>query len=82
MVPLVEKEAIFKRLDLGEKVVVVTAKGYPDVATRELLATLSNMGAPVFALVDLDPHGIRSRQRCGLAAKTWRTRVPRCAWRG
>ena len=58
VVPLVEKEAIFKRLDLGEKVVVVTGKGYPDVATRELLATLSNMGAPVFALVDLDPHGI------------------------
>ena len=37
---------------------VVTGKRYPDVATRELLATLSNMGTPVFALVDLDPHGI------------------------
>ena len=28
---LVEKEAIFQRLDLREKAVVVTGKGYPDV---------------------------------------------------
>ena len=43
---------------LVEKAVVVTGKGYPDVATRELLAALSDMGALMFALVDLDPHGI------------------------
>ena len=57
VVLLVEKEAIFKRLDLGEGG-GRDGKGYPDVATQELLATLSNTGAPVFALVDLDPHGI------------------------
>ena len=59
LVLLVEKEAIFQRLDLGEKAVVVTGKGYPDVATRESLATLNDMGAPVFALVDLDRHEIK-----------------------
>ena len=36
----------------------MTGRGYSDVATRELLATLSDMGKPVLALVDLDPHGI------------------------
>ena len=81
LVLLIEKEAIFRRLDLGERMVVVTGKGYPDVATRELLATLSNMGTPVFALVDLDLYRIRSWQRCSLAAKPWRTMVSRCAWR-
>ena len=55
---LVEKEAVFQRLSLGEKVVVVTGKGYPDLSTRRFLAALSKMGLPVFALVDLDPHGI------------------------
>ena len=37
---------------------VVTGKGYPSITTRELLATLSDMGAPVFALVDLDRHEV------------------------
>ena len=37
---------------------VVTGKGHPDLATRELLAALSDMGTPMFALVDLDPHGV------------------------
>ncbi|KAF8250606.1 DNA topoisomerase IV, alpha subunit, partial [Wilcoxina mikolae CBS 423.85] len=55
---LVEKEAIFQRLDVGKNGVAVTGKGYPDVATRELLVRLAAMGKRVFALVDLDPHGI------------------------
>ena len=53
---LVEKESTIQRLDLWEKAVIVKGNGYPDVATRELLATLSDTGMPVFALVDLDPH--------------------------
>jgi len=54
----IEKEAIFQRLGVGKKGVAITGKGYPDVATRELLVRLAAMGKRVFALVDLDPHGI------------------------
>jgi DNA topoisomerase VI subunit A len=35
----------------------VTAKGYPDFATRHLLSILSGRGIEMFYLGDADPHG-------------------------
>ncbi|KAI5780761.1 Spo11/DNA topoisomerase VI subunit A [Geopyxis carbonaria] len=62
---LLEKEAIFHEIcdspssRFKESTIFLTGKGYPDIATREFLVLLSETtGCPVFALVDLDPHGI------------------------
>ncbi|KAG8941222.1 endodeoxyribonuclease [Tulasnella sp. 424] len=41
--------------------IIITGKGYPDVATRELVNTFSSEfpeNIPILALVDADPHGI------------------------
>ncbi|GAA5895322.1 hypothetical protein JCM8208_005977 [Rhodotorula glutinis] len=65
---VVEKDAIFQTLatsslldddELGAGV-LLTGKGYPDLATRELLKRLSDElpSTPIFALVDSDPHGL------------------------
>ncbi|XP_067937666.1 meiotic recombination protein SPO11-like [Watersipora subatra] len=62
---IVEKDATFQHL-LEEKVfnelgpcIIITAKGYPDLITRQLLRMLKDKYAhlPFFALVDADPHG-------------------------
>ncbi|KAI0371147.1 DNA topoisomerase IV, alpha subunit [Pilatotrama ljubarskyi] len=67
---IVEKEAVFQtlcRLRLGTchslpgRGLVITGKGYPDVATRQLVQTLSaNLpeSIPILALVDGDAYGI------------------------
>lgn len=64
---IIEKEATFRSLigsaqwsTLGLHGVVVTAKGYPDVASRQFLRQLGNNAPqiPMFVLVDLDPDGI------------------------
>ncbi|KAI9360064.1 Spo11/DNA topoisomerase VI subunit A, partial [Zopfochytrium polystomum] len=64
---VVEKEATFRSLvdagfcrrqPGGAYCVLVTGKGYPDVATRAAVRKLEEMGLPVFALVDADPHGV------------------------
>lgn len=61
---VVEKEAVFKTLCgsaskfIQEKCVLVTGKGYPDVATRELCSRLSEGSREMLAVVDYDPHGI------------------------
>ncbi|KAI5844185.1 Spo11/DNA topoisomerase VI subunit A [Tricharina praecox] len=57
----IEKESIFHRLSftpLRTAGVLVTGKGYADIATRELLSLLATQGRRVYALVDLDPYGI------------------------
>ncbi|KAI0645380.1 DNA topoisomerase IV alpha subunit [Trametes meyenii] len=67
---VVEKEAVFQTLcrlrltthaGLPGKGLVITGKGYPDVATRQLVRTLSTNlppHVPVLALVDGDAYGI------------------------
>ncbi|KAI5802147.1 Spo11/DNA topoisomerase VI subunit A [Pyronema domesticum] len=55
---LVEKESIFQRLTVPSGGIIVTGKGYTDIATRELLRRLADTGLRIFALVDYDPHGI------------------------
>lgn len=93
---VVEKEAVFRALACadGKRGVVVTGKGYPDVATREVVRLLaaarrSSDGARLrmFVLVDLDPHGvdIAATYRFGSVAMAWenhRLAVHRLEWVG
>ncbi|KAH7342004.1 Spo11/DNA topoisomerase VI subunit A [Rhizoctonia solani] len=67
---IVEKEAIFQTLcTLGftsvhtsiGKGIIITGKGYPDLATRQLVSVFSNdlpERIPILCLVDADPHGM------------------------
>ncbi|THH30927.1 hypothetical protein EUX98_g3252 [Antrodiella citrinella] len=67
---VVEKEAVFQTLahmqitrfgDFNGPGIVITGKGYPDVATRQLVCTLAENlpdSVPILALVDADPYGI------------------------
>lgn len=87
---VVEKEAVFRSLACGggRKGVVVTGKGYPDVATREVVRMLADVGKlRVFVLVDMDPHGIEimATYRFGSVAMAWenhRLAVERVEWLG
>lgn len=61
---VIEKEAVFQKL-LQENCpralncILVTGKGYPDVATRMLVKLLSDkMDLPVYIIVDADPFGV------------------------
>uniref|UniRef100_A0A0N5AQJ5 DNA topoisomerase (ATP-hydrolyzing) n=1 Tax=Syphacia muris TaxID=451379 RepID=A0A0N5AQJ5_9BILA len=62
---VVEKEATFQKLIqedfffIFHPALLVTGKGYPDIATRQLLKNISSANnIPAFGLVDSDPHGI------------------------
>ncbi|CAE6457035.1 unnamed protein product [Rhizoctonia solani] len=67
---IVEKEAIFQTLcTLGfasvhtsiGRGIIVTGKGYPDLATRQLVSIFSNElpdSIPILCLVDADSHGV------------------------
>ncbi|KAJ3009578.1 endodeoxyribonuclease, partial [Thoreauomyces humboldtii] len=60
---VIEKEATFQTL-LSEwfvqkfDCVILTGKGYPDLATRQLVFLSPEHHTPLYALVDADPHGI------------------------
>ncbi|CAG8972767.1 hypothetical protein HYALB_00006859 [Hymenoscyphus albidus] len=65
---VIEKEATFRTLatskywqdSLAGKGIIITAKGYPDIQTRQFLHLLSTQHSspPIFALVDFDPDGL------------------------
>ncbi|KAJ7141475.1 Spo11/DNA topoisomerase VI subunit A [Mycena epipterygia] len=67
---IVEKDAVFQTLcrvrladhpGLSGRGIIITGKGYPDVATRQLVATLSAClprRIPILGLVDGDPYGL------------------------
>ncbi|KAK3377542.1 Spo11/DNA topoisomerase VI subunit A [Podospora didyma] len=65
---VIEKEATFRTLAESQYAnnskaghgIIVTAKGFPDLATRRFLSILHSVRPTltVFALVDFDPHGI------------------------
>ncbi|KAL0119769.1 hypothetical protein PUN28_007896 [Cardiocondyla obscurior] len=64
LVLVIEKDAVFQKL-LEEncshtlRCILVTGKGYPDVATRMLVKMLSEkMDLPVYIVVDADPFGV------------------------
>ena len=63
LVLVVEKDAVFQRL-LEERIlskfpglVMVTGKGVPDLATRQLVHLLS-VTLPVLIITDCDPYGL------------------------
>ncbi|KFY44396.1 hypothetical protein V495_03483 [Pseudogymnoascus sp. VKM F-4514 (FW-929)] len=65
---VIEKEATFRTLSTSHHArtsragpgLLITAKGYPDIATRALLHLLpSTRGCPpIYVLADYDPHGL------------------------
>ncbi|KAF2095945.1 DNA topoisomerase IV, alpha subunit, partial [Rhizodiscina lignyota] len=69
---VIEKEATFRTLassdfwdTIRRRAIVLTAKGYPDIASRSFLRLISSpsfrnryCSPPVYALVDFDPDGI------------------------
>jgi hypothetical protein len=60
---LVEKEGIFQRLidDGGiDGCIIVTGKGFPDLATRALVWTVYRQypNLPIYGLADCDPYGV------------------------
>ena len=59
----VEKETIFfqivaARLHDRFPVAIITGKGFADLGTRELLASLSSRNLPIYGVVDADPFGV------------------------
>ena len=92
---VVEKDAVFQRL-LEEGVmtgslppcVMVTGKGVPDLATRQLVHLLATQcGLPVLLLTDCDPYGIEIAlcYKFGSLAMAWapeRLAVPSSLWIG
>ncbi|XP_076758419.1 meiotic W68 [Xylocopa sonorina] len=64
MILIVEKDAIFQKLledDCTSSLncILVTGKGYPDVATRMLVKLLSEkLELPIYIIVDADPYGV------------------------
>lgn len=92
---VVEKEAVFRTLAYGGggRGIVITGKGYPDVATREVVRMLSEAKTgegrllPVYILVDMDPYGIEimATYKFGsvaLAHENHRLAVERVEWLG
>jgi len=74
---------------MAGKGILVTAKGYPDIQTRQFLKLLSKQQSvvPIFALMDFDPDGIgiMSTYRYGsvaLAHENAHLAVPRMRWLG
>lgn len=63
---IVEKDTVFQRLinddifnRIKKKIVLITAKGYPDINTRVLLKKMStDLLKPIYIIVDADPHGV------------------------
>ncbi|KAL5313601.1 hypothetical protein ACEPPN_018022 [Leptodophora sp. 'Broadleaf-Isolate-01'] len=65
---VVEKEATFRTLATNQywndsqagRGIIITAKGYPDIQSRQFLHLLSTYHPtiPIFALVDFDPDGL------------------------
>lgn len=63
---VVEKDTVFTRLmednimeKIGSKIILITAKGYPDINTRVLLKKIEvELCIPIYIIVDGDPFGI------------------------
>lgn len=61
---VIEKEGVYTRLSEDRfydkfPCILVTGKGYPDLATRALVYTLhTELGLPVYGLCDCNPYGI------------------------
>ncbi|MCK4895782.1 MAG: hypothetical protein KAS47_03180 [Candidatus Heimdallarchaeota archaeon] len=60
---VIEKDAVFNRLAEDQfydyvPSILVTAKGQPDIATRQFLKKINDdLNLPIFAIMDADPYG-------------------------
>jgi len=92
---VVEKDAVFQRLleegiltSVLAPLIMITGKGVPDLATRQLLYHLSSyLRIPVIILTDCDPYGmdIFLMYKYGSLAMTWANEplaVPSSVWLG
>ncbi|KAL7026491.1 hypothetical protein ACKWTF_005043 [Chironomus riparius] len=63
---VVEKDTVFTRLieenimeKIGKKIILITAKGYPDINTRVMLKRIEmELQKPIYIIVDADAYGI------------------------
>ncbi|OBT52587.1 hypothetical protein VE04_07047 [Pseudogymnoascus sp. 24MN13] len=94
---VIEKEATFRTLSTTHHArtsragpgLLITAKGYPDIATRALLHLLSSTRGcpPIYVLTDYDPHGISilstyAHGSASLAHQNDGLAVPNLRWLG
>ncbi|VDO04169.1 unnamed protein product [Rodentolepis nana] len=82
---VIEKDATFQKIMLSDfygdfqPCLLITSKGYPDLAMRSFLSKLCQKypKLPMYALVDADPHGknsfdiLKSRYRHILDLQIW-----------
>ncbi|TIA90072.1 hypothetical protein E3P99_01785 [Wallemia hederae] len=89
---VVEKETVFSTLremqftasSIHGHSIMLTGKGYPDYATRDLLSHLAELlpsSVPIIAFVDSDPHGLRifSTYKYGSERDAEQQRRSRCS---
>ncbi|KAK2967272.1 hypothetical protein RJ640_004838 [Escallonia rubra] len=90
---IVEKESVLQRLAddgfcRGNRCIVISGRGYPDVSTRRFLRlVIGKLRLPVYGLVDCDPHGfdILTTYRFGsmqMAYDAKFLRLPEIRWIG
>ncbi|KAK3403361.1 meiosis-specific topoisomerase Spo11 [Sordaria brevicollis] len=93
---VIEKDATFRTLSASRyydvsragKGILVTGKGYPDLATRKFLAAIhaARPRLPMWALVDFDPHGISILRTYQYGSQRLNheenTKLPRLRWLG
>ncbi|KFY10392.1 hypothetical protein V492_05045 [Pseudogymnoascus sp. VKM F-4246] len=94
---VIEKEATFRTLSTSHHPrisragpgLLITAKGYPDIATRALLHLLSLTPRcpPIYVLTDYDPHGLSimstyAHGSASLAHQSGQLAVPGLRWLG
>lgn len=90
---VIEKDAIFNRLAEDQfydyvPSILVTAKGQPDVATRQFLKKINDdLNLPIFAIMDADPYGFEIMRVYSVGSKALsfessHLAVPNIKWLG
>ncbi len=90
---VIEKDAIFNRLAEDQfydyvPSILITAKGQPDVATRQFLKKINDdLNIPIFAIMDADPYGFEIMRVYSVGSKALsfessHLAVPNIKWLG
>ncbi len=93
IVLVIEKDAIFNRLAEDHfydyiPSILITAKGQPDVATRQFLKKINDeLSLPIFAVMDADPYGFEIMRVYSVGSKALsfessHLAVPNIKWLG
>ncbi len=93
MVLVIEKDAVFNRLAEDHfydyvPSILITAKGQPDVATRQFLKKINDeLNLPIFSLMDADPYGFEIMRVYSVGSKALsfessHLAVPNIKWLG